>query len=143
MSRSKLRRKAPFYFAAVWALGVSLYILLAPHGTSVGTTITSDGQEISQTVSHPSFYEVQGWEGIAALAVFASLYLLVAAAAWFGRTLPLAVASLMASLLTFLAGFSIGLFYFPAMFAVFLGWLAMGFGKLASSRPQDSTSSGS
>ena len=132
MDRGKFFTKLPFYLAGIWALVVSLYILLAPHGTGMGTTMSSDGQILSQTVSRPSFFEVQGPEGIAALAVFALIYLMVALCAYSGRRALLAVTSLMATVLTFLAGFSIGLFYFPAMFVVMLGWMVIGLRKLFS-----------
>ena len=68
------------------------------------------------------------------------------AAGRIGRTLLLAaaLASLAATTLTILAGFTIGPFYLPATLAVLLGWLAMGIGRLVrpGDRALDEASSG-
>jgi len=76
--------------------------------------------------------------------VFGALYAAVGLFARRNHLVAAGLASLAATTVTFLAGFSIGPFYLPATLAVLLGWLAMGIGKLV--RPEgpalDESSSG-
>ncbi|MDO8736600.1 MAG: hypothetical protein Q7K29_05890 [Thermoleophilia bacterium] len=125
-SRQTILLAIPFFLAAIWALGASLYILLAPFGTGMGTTMSTSGQIITQSVVQQSFYDVMGSWGVFLLAVFALLYISTALSALLKKTVLLASTSLVACALTIVSGFSIGLLYFPAMLAIIAGWMMLG-----------------
>lgn len=130
----KVRRQTillaiPFFLAAIWALGVSLYILVAPHGAGLSSTTGPGGQITPSFVSSP-FYDVQGQWGVFLLAVFALLYLSASLSASLKNKALLVITSVAACTLTILAGLSIGLLYFPAMFAVMAGWMVLGISRI-------------
>lgn len=128
-SRQSVLLAIPFFLAAFWALGVGLYLLFAPHGTGLSTT-TGPGGQITQSVVRSSFYDVQGQWGVFLLAVFALLYIFTALSASLRFTALLVITSVAACVLTIMSGLSIGLLYFPAMFAVMAGWMVLGISRL-------------
>jgi hypothetical protein len=59
-------------FASIWGLLAGLVIFFIPMGTSIASTVTSNGSsEIITT--QVSFFEMQGWWGIWILLAFATL----------------------------------------------------------------------
>ncbi|MHB0914895.1 MAG: hypothetical protein ACYC4M_04325 [Thermoleophilia bacterium] len=129
LSRQTILLAIPFFIAAFWVLGVSLYILFAPHGTGLSST-TGPGGKITQSVVRSSFYDVQGQWGVFLVAVFALLYMSTALSALLKYTALLAITSIVACALTIVSGLSIGLLYFPAMLAVLTGWMVLGISRL-------------
>ena len=102
-----------FAAAAILALAASLFVFFFLGGTSI--TVTSEGTE---TMQHLSWFESQGWWGIAILFIFAALYygpLHFYKRGKNGMAILFAIAAIGLSIL---AGFSIGLFFMPA--ALFL-----------------------
>ena len=136
-SLNKLYR-VPFLFAAVWAIGAGIYLLLSPTTIQeiVATTSTDGSQTIEELSRQVSFYEVQGVWGVIVLLIFALLYSSTAYLALRNRLVALAIASSLALTLTVLAGFSIGLLYFPALLTVVVGWLTLGLVKLVRRKRQ-------
>lgn len=124
----RLARCVRFFFtlAAVWGALAGLIIFFIPMGTSVTSTITSNGGN-EMTTTQVSFFEMQGWWGIWILLVFAALYY---GPLHFYRRGSRALAALFAVaaiILAALAGFSIGSFYLPAALALFLGLVLLPF----------------
>ena len=110
-----------FTFAAFWGLGAGIAIFFIPMGTSVTSTITSNGGSETTTATPISFFEMQGWWGVWILIAFAALYY---GPLHFYRRDSQGMAVLFAVsaiLLTILAGFSIGPFYLPAALALLAG----------------------
>jgi hypothetical protein len=135
MTMSKLisAGKALIAFAALWALGVSLVILFTPVEIhEIEAVVVPGGDSTPQeTITYQSWYQVQGAWGVAVLFIFAGLYALPA---WLARRTEtrwiwLALASLLALTLTFLAGFSIGGFYLPAALALLAGVILLAAGR--------------
>lgn len=115
-----------FIFAAIWGVLAGLFILFVPMGTSVSVTVTSNGVG-DTTITHPSFFEMQGWWGVGILIAFAALYY---GPFHFFRRGSRALAALFAVaaiVLTVLAGFSIGLFYLPAALMLLVGLILVSF----------------
>lgn len=98
-----------FLTAALLALAASAYILLTPLPY---VEIDATGAIIHGT---STWLERQGWWGVFVLMVYAALYTLPAAAYWRGSLLWALIFSVLAAVLTWLAGFSIGPGYFPAL----------------------------
>ena len=132
--------RVPFLFAAIWAIGAGIFLLLSPTTIQevVATTTADGGQTIEELSRQVSFYEVQGVWGIIVLLIFALLYSSTAFFALRNRLVALALASSLALMLTVLAGFSIGLLYFPALLTVIVGWLTLGLVKLVRRKRQTS-----
>ena len=139
LSIDKLYR-IPFLFAAIWAIGAGIYLLLSPTTIQeVVVTTSADGsQTIEEFSGQVSFYEVQGVSGVFVLLIFALLYSSTAYLALRNRLIALAIASSVAIMLTVLAGFSIGLLYIPALLTVVVGWLTLGLVKLVRRKRQTS-----
>ncbi len=132
--------RIPFLFAAIWAIGAGIYLLLSPTTIQeVVVTTSADGsQTIEEFSGQVSFYEVQGVSGVFVLLIFALLYSSTAYLALRNRLIALAIASSVAIMLTVLAGFSIGLLYIPALLTVVVGWLTLGLVKLVRRKRQTS-----
>ena len=124
--------RIPFLFAAVWATGAGIYLILSPTVIQeiVATTSADGGQTIEELSRQVSWYEAQGVWGVIVLLIFALLYSSTAVLVLRNRFVALAVASSLAVILTFLAGFSIGPLYIPALLAVVVGWLTLGLVKI-------------
>jgi hypothetical protein len=109
-----------FGFAAIWALLVGVYIFSAPYGIRVSESVSSDGT--GEIVRAPvSFFETQGWWGVWILIAFTALHY---SPLHFHRRSSRAMAALFAVsaiILSILAGFSIGAYYFPATLALLIG----------------------
>ncbi|MCW5875398.1 MAG: hypothetical protein KIS85_00830 [Anaerolineales bacterium] len=105
--------RIPLFIAALLALAASVYILLTPSGT--GVSVDSAG---NTTVFQTSWLESQGGWGALILVVFTLLY--AAPLGFYLSNKPgwALAACLPPLVLTLLAGFSIGLFYLPALFTV-------------------------
>lgn len=132
--------RIPFLFAAIWAIGAGIFLLLSPTTIQevVATTSADGSQTIEELSRQVSFYEVQGVWGVIVLLIFALLYSSTAFFALRNRLVALALASSLALMLTVLAGFSIGLLYFPALLTVIVGWLTLGLVKLVRRKRQTS-----
>jgi hypothetical protein len=135
MSKLTPAGKALIAFAALWALGASLVILFTPVEIhEIEAVVTPSGDSTPQeSIKYQSWYQTQGAWGVAVLFIFAGLYALPAWLAWRTGTrwVWLALASFVALLLTFLAGFSIGGFYLPAGLALLAGMALLGVGRAA------------
>lgn len=130
--------RLPFFFAAIWALGAGVYLLLSPTVIQeiVATTSADEGQTVEELSRQASWYEVQGLWGIFILLIFALVYSSTAYLAVKNRIIVLAVVSFAALMLTVLGGFSIGLLYIPSLLTVVIGWLALVFAKLVQRNSQ-------
>lgn len=114
-----------FLAAALLALAASLYILLSPLPY---TEIDAETGAILRGTS--TWLERQGWWGVGVLVVYAAVYTLPAAAYWRGSLLWALIFSGLAAVLTWLAGFSIGPGYFPALSLLTLALGAAGIGAV-------------
>lgn len=113
-----------FAFAAIWALLAGVAIFLFTGGTSV--TETALGADPSgMVVTQISYFEMQGWWGIWILIAFAALY--YGTLHFYRRGSPALAAlfAISAIVLSILAGFSIGPFYFPAALSLLVGLALM------------------
>lgn len=122
----------PFALAAVWSIGASIYLLLTPMRITelVAQTAPETSKSIEQVERQVSWYQVQGIWGVVLVLAFALLYSGTWISAARGRYGILAILSVTALTLTFLAGFSIGPLYFPALVGVVAGWWLMALGKI-------------
>lgn len=116
--------------AAIWAVGVSLYFFFSPitiHSITA-TSVLGDLERVEATTLTRSWYQVQGLWGIIVLVLFAGLYVVAPYLVWRSTYVALAILSLAALTLSYLAGFSIGLFYLPSAFGLLIGttllWLS-------------------
>jgi hypothetical protein len=111
--------------AAIWAVGVSLYIFSSPvavHG--VTERMLRDSSTVVKTSAQvQSWYEMQGLWGSLWLVLFSGLYLLAVRFAWSGKHVALAILSVTAVALSIVTGFSIGSAYLPAAFSLFIATL--------------------
>lgn len=129
--------RIPFLFSALWSIGVALYVLLTPQIiTQQIAVITPGGSETGEEIitRQVPWYRVQGLWGVTVLIIFALLFIAIVIFVLRKRLLAAAVTSFLAAVLTFLAGFSIGPLYLPALLAVGLGWALLGLGRLISSK---------
>ncbi len=128
-----------FAFAAIWAIGAGLYLLLTPQTIyEITAQSTANGsQAVEETVKQVSWYAVQGAWGVIVLVLFALLFSIVAFLAFKRMYLALAAASILAIVLTFLAGFSIGPMYLPAVLVILLAWIVLGIARLFRGRHAD------
>jgi hypothetical protein len=129
-----------FVFAALWSLGASIYLLLAPLTIhELGAEAVATGSPwVEELSSQASWYEIQGLWGVILLLLFGSLFVYAGVLALKDQYPMLAATSFMAVALTFLAGFSIGPLYLPAVLALLAGWLVIGFAKIMRSSKQTS-----
>lgn len=113
-----------FTAAAAGAVLASLVVLFTAGATQVSAT--SDG---TQTITQLSWLESQGWWGLAILLIFSALYF---APAYFfarGRRGMAVLFSAAAVVLTILASFTIGIFYYIPALALLLALAAMPFSQ--------------
>lgn len=110
--------RALFVTAAVLALLSSLVVYF-----SAGATEVSETSNGLQTVRHLTWFEAQGWWGIAILFIFSALYYGPLRFHQRGRSWMVILFGLVAISLTFLAMFSIGLLYLPSALSVLFGLL--------------------
>lgn len=115
-----------FVFSALWGFLAGLFILIRPAGMSVTETSTHNGgSEIIAT--QVSFFEMQGWWGIWILIAFAALYYGPLHFCSRGSRGLAALFAATAIVLSLLAIFSIGSFYFPAALALLVGLVLLPF----------------
>jgi|SRR3989304_7933584 len=111
-----------FLAAAVLALLSSLGIFFFLGGSQVAAS--SDG--VSGTVQHLSWFESQGWWGVAILFIFATLYYGPLHFYQLGKLGRAALFGITVIALTMLAMLSIGFFYVLSGLCVLLGLILMG-----------------
>jgi hypothetical protein len=116
--------------SAILAVGVSLFIFFSPltiHNVTA-TSVTGGSERVETTTLTQSWYQVQGLWGVIVLVLFAGLYIGAFYLARQSAYRTLAILSLVALILSYLAGFSIGLFYLPSALALLVGtgllWLS-------------------
>jgi cell division protein FtsW (lipid II flippase) len=114
--------------AAILALIASIIILYSS-SLITQTTVNEDGTE-ETVVSQQSWYQVQGDWGVITVLIFAIVYVLPYYLSSKDLLAPAAFFAILALVLTWLAGFSIGFYYLPAAGALFLSYIALGVGKL-------------
>jgi hypothetical protein len=132
----KYLKSIPFIFAALWAIGMSIFLLVVPVEENA-VTVTSEGTTtFFQATRHLTIYAAEGAGGIALLVLFAVLYAATGVLALWKRFIILGIVSLAAGALTIISGFSIGLLYFPALYGVLIGWIVLGIAKLISMSKQ-------
>lgn len=113
-----------FLFAALWALGAGVWLLMSPTAvysvSRAASAVPEGGQTEMMVVSVKdlSWYGAQGAWGLAVLGIFAALYGGASALARRRRWISATIVGLPALALTVLAGFSIGGLYAPAALAV-------------------------
>ncbi len=124
--------RAPFIFSACWSVAAGLYLLLKPVTIleEIAQAASSGAQSFEQVERQVSWYQVQGAWGVFILLVFALLFSGIGYLAIKTRYGMLAGLSVIAVALTFLAGFSIGPLYLPAVAGVMLGWVLLAAGRL-------------
>jgi len=115
--------KTLFILAAVWSVIAGLFIIFTFGATSV-TVVTESG---ASTTSYLSWYQSQGWWGIAILIIFALLFYGVLHFYQRGSTIWTVIFGIVAITLSVLAGFSIGTMYWLGSLAVLLGLLLLPF----------------
>ena len=106
--------------SAVLALAASLYIVFSPISYVQVDAVT--GQE---AVGQISWFEGQGWWGIFILLIFAALYAVPLLLYLRKHKNWTALVSIVALILTYSAGFSIGRVYWPAAGVLILSLLVM------------------
>ena len=109
--------------AAGWAVTVSLYLFFSPVSvhTETATAVSGASDSVKSAVSTQSWYQVQGLWGSIVLILFAGLYILALYLAWRPALIALAILSVAALTLSYLAGFSIGLLYLPSALGLLIG----------------------
>jgi hypothetical protein len=103
----------PLAAAALWSWVAGVWIFLFAGGTQVTETIDASGRS-ETSIEQISWFQSQGWWGIAILLIFMALY---TAPLYFyrrGRTALYFLFTFAAIALSLLAGFSIGPAYLPA-----------------------------
>lgn len=121
---SSLLARAPRGLLAL-AAGLAALASLAILFTATGTQVSVQDGVLS--VRQPSWFETQGWWGIAILLIFVGLYAapgLLYRRGWRAAAVLSAAAAIV---LTILASMSIGLFYYPAGLVTLLALLSMPF----------------
>ncbi len=113
--------------AAAWGVGASLYIFFSPVTISgVTSTLFRDSSEVVRAFTRQqSWYEAQGLWGVLVLLIFSGFYLLAARLAFRGNNKGLLIMSVVALVLSVVAGFSIGGVYLPAALGLFIGALLL------------------
>lgn len=113
--------------AALWAIGVSIYIFFSPQVVQeiTATNVPGEPQVVEEITTVTTWYKVQGLWGSIALVLFAGIYVLGVVLARRSSFRVLAILCVVALLLSYLAGLSIGLLYLPAALALSLGALLM------------------
>jgi hypothetical protein len=102
--------------AAVWAIGVSLYIFFSPvdiHSVTA-TNIAGDSQVVEESTTVSTWYRVQGLWGSTLLLIFAGIFVLAVFLAQRKNYRSLVLLSGFILILCYISGLSIGMLYFPA-----------------------------
>jgi len=109
--------------AAGLAILASLYILIVPVNvqTQTATGVSGESEIFRETTIRQSWYQVQGMWGVIVLLIFSSLYVWGYHLARKEVYTWLVVLSFGLLGFSYLAGFSIGLFYLPAAVVMLLG----------------------
>lgn len=100
-------------------------------------TVTESPESVEETVSRVTWYESQGWWGVAVLAIFAALFYGPYHFYSRGRAGLAAIFSLVDVGLTYASGFSIGLFYLPAAALLLLALILMGVERWGAAAPPE------
>lgn len=102
--------------AAIWAVGVSLYIFFSPVNifNVIATNLTSGSQVVEESTTVSTWYRVQGLWGSILLLMFAGIFILAAILARRKNYRFLAILSGLCLVLSYISGLSIGMLYFPA-----------------------------
>ena len=113
--------------AALWAIGISIYVFFSPQVVQeiTATNVSGEPQVVEEFTTVTTWYKVQGLWGSILLVLFAGLYLLGAVLARRARYGILALLCVVALLSSYLTGLSIGLLYLPAALSMSLGTLMM------------------
>jgi hypothetical protein len=121
-----------FILSALWALTAGFIILLRPLTVNeqVAQQVAGSSGSTETVTRQVSWFAVQGVWGIVVLLLFTLIFAVGAFASIRDRSLLLAAASLTALALTYLSGFSIGMYYLPSAAAVVLGWVIVTIGLL-------------
>lgn len=130
--------KSLVILAAIWAVGVSLYIFFSPvtiH-TITATAISGGSESVEASTLTKSWYQVQGLWGVFVLVLFAGFYVVALYPAWRAAYPALAMLSLVGLTLSFLAGFSIGLFYLPSALGLLIGTMLLWLSRQMRLRPR-------
>lgn len=131
--------RAAFLIGVLWSVIAGVAILLSPVMVESATADIPEGEGAADrpqprfTVERRTWYQVQGAWGVAVLVLFSAAYGGAAALIWRRSYLAGTTLSLLAAIMTVLAGFSIGLMYLPAAVAVLLGLLILGLAQLTAS----------
>ena len=123
----KLITRILFAFAALWSIGAGLWIALTAltvESVTIFQSVTGEST-FEQATRQVSWYSAQGLWGIIVLLIFAGLYAGAAYFHWKSKKWPAGLISILAILLTILAGFSIGAFYLPAALAALVGTILL------------------
>ncbi len=123
--------------AASWAIGASFYILFSPisgQGVTSRRNFGDPGIVVEIFTTEQSWYEAQGLWGVFVLAIFAGLYILAVHLAWRSNYIAVTILSVFAFALSIIAGFSIGMLYFPAAVGLFIGAMIFLSDRLIGSR---------
>ena len=128
-----------FGLAAIWSVIAGFIIFFAFSATSVTTVaetpIGGDPRSAQRTISHLSWYEAQGWWGVAVLFIFAILFYGVLHFYLRGKLGWTVAFGVVAITYSVLALFSIGTVYWPGSLAVLLGLILLPFTHSFSKKP--------
>lgn len=117
-----------FFMAAAWGFIAGLLIFLLPFGSRASAEVSSSGAE-QISVAPTYFFETQGWWGIFILIIFAGLYYGPFHFYRRGSKGMAVLFGIVAVIISILAGFSIGPFYFIGSLAIVIGLILMPFQK--------------
>jgi hypothetical protein len=133
MRFGRIVKHAPFIFASLWSIGMSIYLSFVPLYTGYSVEYNAGQSEPIEQVSKATLYEVNGPRAIVILVSFALLYSATGLLALKNRYIALAIISLLAISLTILASLSISGAYYPAAAAVVAGWIFLGLERVFGS----------
>ncbi len=122
------------FSAALWALVAGAYWFLSPQAIYAETAAAPGlGPEFGEEYTFMlSWYEMQGPWGVAVLLIFTAVYVVAGVLAWRDAKIGLAIFSLIALAMTYLAGLSVGGFYLPATLALLVGTALLWISNLAN-----------
>lgn len=117
--------------AVILSVIASLYILFTPLEIHVLTAVSeSGGSEVSnEEIIHQSWYQVQGLWGVSVLVIISIFYGLAYFFAYKEVYFWLGILCLGLLSFSYLAGLSIGFFYFPAALVLLLGTVLLIFSR--------------
>jgi hypothetical protein len=111
--------------AAIWALAVSLLFFFLPQRVEIqeATLVPGETTEVETVIEEKSFYEIQGLWGTVVLVLFAGFYAVPLRFVASNKRLLLVTWGLLALALSYITGFSIGLWYLPSALLLLAGSL--------------------